>query len=214
MVALKESTSGRREEASDAMVLRLLDAVEGNAAVTQRHLARELGIALGLANTYLKRCVSKGLLKVAEVPSRRYAYYVTPQGFAEKSRLTARYLAVSFDFLRRARSELGDLFVEGAGRGESRFVLVGEGDLADVARIMAPRSSVEIVAVLPAGYDAQQLIDAVRDVAFDAVMVTATDYPQEAFSAATSAFGTGRVRAPGLLRIRKSVPQVLEAGHE
>ena len=214
LVALKESTAGRREEATDAMLLRLLDAVESNAAVTQRHLARELGIALGLANTYLKRCVSKGLLKVAEVPSRRYAYYVTPQGFAEKSRLTARYLAASFDFLRRARSELGELFVEGVGRGESRFILIGEGDLADVARLVAPRSLVEIVAVLPAMHDAQQLIDAARDVTFDAVVVTATDYPQEAFAAAMAAFGPERVRAPGLLRIRKSLPHALEAGHD
>ncbi len=106
MDVLGDNAVDRREQAKEAIVLALLDAIERNAAMTQRHLARELGIALGLANTYLTRCVRKGLLKVTEVPSDRYAYYITPQGFAEKSRLTARYLSVLFEFMRRARIEL------------------------------------------------------------------------------------------------------------
>ena len=62
-------------------------------------------IALGLANAYLRRCVRNGLVKMSQVPLNRYAYYLTPQGFAEKSRLTAEYLAVSFNFFRRARGD-------------------------------------------------------------------------------------------------------------
>ena len=46
----------------------------------------------------------KGLVKMSQVPLNRYAYYLTPQGFAEKSRLTAEYLSVSFNFFRRARN--------------------------------------------------------------------------------------------------------------
>jgi len=77
------------------ITLGMLNAVEENSVLTQRSLARELGIALGLANAYLKRCVTKGYIKVTHVPAKRYAYYLTPKGFAEKSRLTARYLAIS-----------------------------------------------------------------------------------------------------------------------
>ena len=64
-------------EASRIM-LGLLDAVEQERAHSQRHLASELGIALGLVNAYLKRCMNKGLVKVREAPARRYAYYLTP----------------------------------------------------------------------------------------------------------------------------------------
>ena len=85
------------------ITLGVLDAVEQNATVTQRSVARELGIALGLANSYLRRCVRKGLIKVKQIPPNRYLYYLTPKGFAEKSRLTASYLAHSFSFFRRAR---------------------------------------------------------------------------------------------------------------
>lgn len=202
-MSLRETSIDRREQTEDAIVLGLLDAVEGNSAVTQRHLAQELGIALGLANTYLKRCVRKGFLKVSEVPARRYAYYLTPQGFAEKSRLTARYLSVSFDFMRRARREVSELFERGANAGMPRFALLGAGDLADVATLVAASAHVEIVVTLPAEHDAERLRAASASSVFDRVMVTATQDPQLVFNAAVIVFGCDRVCAPKLLRVRE-----------
>src|ERR1700743_1280810 len=87
------------------IVIGLLESVERDGAKSQRRLAAELGIALGLVNAYLKRCIKKGLVKVSEVPRRRYAYYLTPQGFAEKSRLTIESLTSSFSFFRQARAD-------------------------------------------------------------------------------------------------------------
>ena len=82
-------TSGSEHQVEEARImLSLLESVERDGEQTQRRLASELGVALGLINAYLKRCVTKGLMKVSEAPARRYAYYLTPQGFAEKARLT------------------------------------------------------------------------------------------------------------------------------
>ena len=80
------------------IMLELLEAVAVGGVRTQRHLAFDLGVAVGLVNLYLKRCVNKGLIKVSAVPTRRFAYYLTPQGFAEKSQLTVDYLSQSFFF--------------------------------------------------------------------------------------------------------------------
>ena len=104
-------------EAETAITLAVLNAVQENDQVTQRSLAQEVGVALGLANAYLKRCVKKGLVKVSMVPSNRYAYYLTPKGFAEKSRLTAEYLSQSFRFFRTARNECSQLLKSCATRG-------------------------------------------------------------------------------------------------
>ena len=52
------------------ITLGLLNAVEENSAHTQRSMASELGIALGLANAYLKRCARKGLIKVQQIPAK------------------------------------------------------------------------------------------------------------------------------------------------
>ena len=190
-----------RELTTESIVLGLLNAVEDNATVTQRDLAQQLGIALGLVNTYLKRCSRKGLLKVTEIPTRRYAYYVTPQGFAEKSRLTARYLSSSFSFMRRACSEVGELFEGGVG---DRFVLVGPGDLADVAMLVAIRTQVTIAAILPAECDAAVLKAALDADKFDRAIVTAMENSQAVFAAAVAAYGESKVCAPKLLRIRAS----------
>src|SRR5258708_12623507 len=78
------------------IVLGLLEYVGRGGEQSQRRLASELGVALGLANAYLKRCVKKGLVKVRQAPARRYAYYLTPRGFAEKSRLTLQFISHPF----------------------------------------------------------------------------------------------------------------------
>jgi DNA-binding MarR family transcriptional regulator len=196
----------RRESSDDAIMLGLLDAVERDPAVTQRSVARELGIALGLANAYLKRCVRKGLIKVSTTPARRYAYYLTPQGFAEKSQLTARYLADSFLFFRRARTQCAELFAAAAARGQKRLALIGDGDLAEIARLVAREHPVEIVGVLssPAGTARLDLDDAQRDAA-DAVMITTLSNSRAAYEAALAAFGAERVHVPALLRVHAAM---------
>ncbi len=197
----------RREASDDAIMLGLLDAVERDPAVTQRSVARELGIALGLANAYLKRCVRKGLIKVGTTPPRRYAYYLTPQGFAEKSRLTARYLADSFSFFRRARAQCAELFVVAAARGQKRLALVGDGDLAEIARLVAREHPVEIVGVLslPPG-KTRLAIDVSPVGAVDAVVITALSDSRTLYEAALAAFGAERVHVPALLRVHGTAP--------
>jgi DNA-binding MarR family transcriptional regulator len=189
----------RRETSDDAIMLGLLDAVERDPAVTQRSVARELGIALGLANAYLKRCVRKGLIKVSTTPARRYAYYLTPQGFSEKSQLTARYLANSFSFFRRARAQCAELFAVAAARGQKRLALLGEGDLAEIARLVAREHPVEIVGILPLPADGPRF--GLDGAAIDAVMITALSDARAAYDAALAAFGAERVHVPPLLRV-------------
>lgn len=187
------------------ILLGVLDLVERDPKVTQRSLAKELGIALGLANAYLKRCIHKGLVKVSQVPPRRYAYYLTPQGFSEKSRLTASYLAYSFSFFRQARAQLSDIFTFAAARGQRRLVLLGEGDLAEIAQLIAMKHPVKIAGVVPANGDPEKL--AVELAAFDpvdAVVITAAIDARDTFLAANKLFPPDRVHAPELLRLRKT----------
>src|SRR5579864_3353073 len=115
-----------------AMTLRVLTTIEGKNVITQRGVARELGIALGLANTYLRRCAAKGLIKVAQIPARRYAYYLTPQGFAEKSQLAAQYLSNSLAFVRLAREQCEEAIAECENRGWQRVILAGASEIADI----------------------------------------------------------------------------------
>src|SRR5437868_10811631 len=136
------------ESGNPSIVLSVLTSIERDSAITQRKLAGELGIALGLANAYLRRCVRKGLVKMRQVPINRYAYYLTPQGFAEKSRLTAEYLAVSLDFFRRARGDCVALFRQCEARGWRAVALYGAGDLAEIAILSASETAVEVICII------------------------------------------------------------------
>ena len=194
-----------------AIVVRLLSAIERDSGLTQRRLSQELGIALGLANTYLRRCVRKGLVKMGQVPMRRYAYYLTPKGFSEKSRLTAEYLTVSLDFFRRARRECTALLAHAHGRLWVRVALFGAGDLAEVAILSASEAGIDIVAVVDAerqgGVCAGRPI--VADLAsiadgVDAVMITAVADLQQQLDRATA-----QMAALGLNAERLLVPTLL-----
>src|SRR6266576_3626793 len=137
-----------QESENARIVLGLLESVERDGAQSQRKLASELGIALGLVNAYLKRAVKKGLVKVGQAPARRYAYYLTPHGFSEKSRLTVEYLSASFSFFRKAKEEYTDLFGIACARGIPRVVLVGRSDLCEIAILCAVDNPIKIVALV------------------------------------------------------------------
>src|SRR4051812_19678206 len=188
------------------IMLGLLESVERDGEQTQRHLASELGVALGLVNAYIKRCVKKGLLKAGEAPKRRYGYYLTPQGFAEKARLTVEYLAYSFSLFRRARLEYGEVIASAESRGFARIALAGVSDLAEIATICALETGAHVVAVVDALSDKPKFVgipvfasfDAVGE-PFDAVVVTALQDPGGAFEEACRRFGPERVFVPPLL---------------
>ena len=201
--------AARSEKSDNArIVLGLLESVERDGAQSQRKLASDLGIALGLVNAYLKRCVKKGLLKIGEVPPRRYAYYLTPHGFAEKSRLTVEYLSSSFSFFRRAREDCSSVLKAAHARGWNRIALIGVSDLAEVATICALEQGITIVAVVDAeatrdrfvGIPVVRSLDAVPG-GFDALIITDLASTRETMKAALTALEAERVFVPVLLRM-------------
>src|SRR5436305_24096 len=141
--------SNREKSSEQAIMLGLLDAVE-RGDVTQRRLSRELGIAVGLVNTYIKRAINRGLIKVQQIPPHRYAYYLTPSGFLEKSQLIASYFIYSFDFFRAARSSCEDTLSRMASAGHRRVALIGASELTEVAIIVAADLELGVVAVIDA----------------------------------------------------------------
>jgi DNA-binding MarR family transcriptional regulator len=202
--------SARNEEADNSrIVLGLLESVERDGAQSQRKLASDLGIALGLVNAYLKRCVKKGLVKIGNAPPRRYAYYLTPHGFAEKSRLTVEYLSSSFSFFRRARGDCSAVLKAARAKNWNRVVLIGVSDLAEIAAICALEQGVTIVAVVDTKSAADRFVGApvVPSLAavpgeFDALVVTDLQATRESVKSVVDQLDAGRVLVPELLGIR------------
>lgn len=203
-------SAGDERYADTDTTLRLLDAVEQDSAKSQRALADEAEIALGLANAYLKRCVRKGWVKVSQAPARRYFYYVTPKGFTEKARLTAEYLSNSFDMFRTARGQCDDLVRHCLEQGHTRIALMGASDFAEVAALSALNGEIKIVAVVDAVSNQSRLagIPVMRDLtevgAVDAVIITDIRAPQATYDKLVQFLPDASILVPPLLRVNRA----------
>ena len=87
-----QKTAGFQEEIQFEVLRRLHQSPE----VSQRTLARELGISLGSINFCFQALMEKGWIKVQNFSQSKhklgYAYLLTPHGLSEKSKLTAKFL--------------------------------------------------------------------------------------------------------------------------
>lgn len=76
--------------------LKVLRHLEDEPEITQRKLAKELGVSLGKANYCLKALIDKGLVKTGNFKNSNsksaYLYILTPKGIEEKSRITLHFL--------------------------------------------------------------------------------------------------------------------------
>jgi DNA-binding MarR family transcriptional regulator len=193
-----------------AETVKLLDNVAGQEAPNQRALARKIGISVGLVNALVHRAVRKGLIKIKEVPARRYAYYLTPKGLSEKSRLVAEYLDFSLTFFRVARQEYNDIFTRCAVSGKKRIVLCGAGELAEIATLAVNGLDIELVAVLDhetnhAHIAGLPVVRSVEDIKpRDVLVITDGRQPQRAYDRLLAVAESERVIAPPFLRISPS----------
>lgn len=213
---LMSQVNGVREQLNDRIVLDLLRTVHADGTRSQRRIAAELGIALGLVNVYLRRSVKMGLVKVRQAPARRYAYYLTPKGFSEKSRLTVEYLSRSFSFFREAKNDFAAIFAQAEAHGLNRLVVLGLSDLSEIALLCAVDRPIAIVAIVDADAATERfagvlVVKHVGDIdqEFDAVVVADMRASKGVMDAAVMRFGKERVFAPALLGLRENVSEIV-----
>ncbi|MBS0183272.1 MAG: winged helix-turn-helix transcriptional regulator [Nitrospira sp.] len=157
--------------------LLLLTEVERDGTVTQRSLASKLGVALGLTNLYLKRLARKGYIKITTIPSHRVRYLLTPQGFAEKSRLTYLYMEYSLSHYRDMRARLRDALSHATKNGTKRVVIYGTGELAEMAYLSLREMQMTLVGFVDDNQQEAFLSyqvwppEALREWEFDAVLL-------------------------------------------
>ena len=184
--------------------LEILKAIDEGLPLTQRALAERLGVALGLTNLYLKRLAGKGLIKVrdfARKPAvrKRLRYVLTPQGVAEKTRLTYEYMGHSLQLYRRTRENLRASLAHLPEQGVKRIALFGTGEAAELAYLTLKELGLEPVAVFARQADGQFLGLPVRGVAeiegeeIDRLIIASFDRP-EPLVAELSAAGVPRDR--------------------
>lgn len=190
--------------------LDVLTALEQGETVSQLVLSRRVGVAVGLVNALLKRAVRKGFVKIRNAPARRYVYYLTPKGFAEKSRLVGEYVDWSLTFFRHAREQYSELLDRARILGFERIAIVGDGELAEIAVLAALDQGVDIRGIVSPKTNRDKLfgLRVARSLAelghVDAVLLTESSAAQTAYERLAAEIGEDRLLAPPLLRIVKA----------
>lgn len=158
--------------------LRMLDELSQGKRVTQRQLSKQLGVALGLTNLFVRRLVRKGYVKVVNVQTNRLRYLLTPKGVAEKAALTARYVRNSFRYYRSVRAAMRQAFADLASNGCRRIVFRGAGEEAEIAYLSLREAGLELVAVVDERQSDRNFcghpvlgLEALRELEFDKLVI-------------------------------------------
>jgi DNA-binding MarR family transcriptional regulator len=132
----------------DFKAFQLLSEVVDEQPISQRELAKRLGIALGLVNSYIKNFVAKGFIRVKNYPHNRYAYLLTPHGMAEKARLAYQHVHYFSNLYTVTRQDYLQLFRKMAERGISRVAFCGVDEVAEIAWLSLREVGLELAEVM------------------------------------------------------------------
>jgi predicted transcriptional regulator len=113
--------------------LKILEHVESEANLPRRRAASKLGVSVKLAHKLLGGLVERGLLHVRKENARRWLYFLTPKGVAEKARLTREFIEFSLEFYRQARRRSAQVCRSLSEEGVRRVAFLGLGELAEIA---------------------------------------------------------------------------------
>ena len=193
----------------------MLEELAANPTLTQRHLARELRVALGLTNLMIRRLITKGYVEAVNRQKNRLHYLITPKGLAEKTRLTYEYLEYSLYLYRRVREVLTDSLRRIAPAADARIVLFGTGEVAEIAFLTLKELNLQLVAVIDdraAGTHFLGLpikpIGAVFDLPFDCGIVTSLLQDSESWQRRLEALGVPPQKLIAIERNRTDIRAV------
>jgi DNA-binding MarR family transcriptional regulator len=167
---------------SDSMRdLQFLEEIEQNPKVSQRELSNKFGIALGVTNACIKRMARRGLIRLKGFPPRRIAYYLTPKGFAEKSKLMLHFFSYNIQHYAEMKKLISKKLLEMQQGGVKRVAFFGVSDEMEIAYITLQGSDMKLVGIADGdgGKQGARLlghkvlsIGEVKDMNPDAILIT------------------------------------------
>ncbi|ACH40441.1 helix-turn-helix transcriptional regulator, putative [Citrifermentans bemidjiense Bem] len=185
----------------------LLSEISGDQQLSQRELAKRLGIALGLVNSYLKNLVAKGFIRVNNFPKNRYAYLLTPKGFAEKSRLAYQHLSYFSGLYTVARQDYLKLFKGMAAQGVTSVAFCGIDEVAEIAYLSLKEAGMEMVMAMDTDKAGAKF--------FDRVVVTpAIGLLSGNHNIVITSFKRGEALREELLRVGVDPGRIYQAGQK
>ena len=125
--------------------LDFLTSLEEGKEVTQKGISNKISVSIGFVNALIKKFVTKGIIKVQQAPYKRFVYYLTPEGFSQKSKLVLDYLTDSLSLFRSMRKEFNEIF---SNNIKHQFIIFGISEISEIAILSANEINANILAVI------------------------------------------------------------------
>ena len=124
---------------TDEVRYRILRLIEQNPAISQRDVARDLGMSLGKANYCVRALIDKGILKATAFYNSRnkraYSYVLTSHGLSEKAKITLRFLKRKMQEYETLQDEIVELMEQARQlNAPARVATKAPGDAASRGR--------------------------------------------------------------------------------
>ena len=172
----------------DIRTLKILEEIDQEHTPSQRALANDLNVSLGLVNSFIKRLANKGYFKIVNIQRNRVKYLLTPKGVAEKTRLTYEFIKLSYQFYNGARQKLREIYKKLEDEGCYRLVFYGAGDLAEIAYVSTQGTLIKVTAIIDnqkigkSFFDYKILgLEELKSILFDKILITQLNASDEIF---------------------------------
>jgi ribosomal protein S25 len=162
--------------------LGFLEEIEKNPNISQRELSHRFGIALGVANASLKRMARKGWIQIRGFNHRKTEYYLTPDGFMEKSKLRLTLVSGIIQHYTELKGVINERLLEMERRGIRKIAFYGISNEMEVAYITLQGGNLNLVGIVEddeklrpqiiLGYEVEP-VSRVMELKPDCVLITA-----------------------------------------
>ena len=198
---------------SKKIIYQFLEELEKGEVTTQKQLSNNLRVSIGYINALIKKLLKKGYIKAKQAPYKRFIYYLTTEGFIEKSKLVSEYINTSLIFFRTLRDEFNKAFR--AEKNKNRFVsfiLFGVSEVTEICVISALDNNVKVSYIVDEKYRAKKFlgINVIKNIRKikdnEKIIITDKDQSQKLYSELSRIFKEDKLVVIPTLSVSKKKP--------
>lgn len=107
----------------------ILEEVGRNGSISQRALAKSVGLSLGLVNIIIRKLIQEGYIRINHLNKKRVEYLLTPLGHLESEKINSQQTNDTIKKFKRIEIQLTEMLKELHGLGYRYFSINGMGEL-------------------------------------------------------------------------------------
>lgn len=112
---------------------KVIEILNENNNLTQRHIAQKAEISLGLTNIIIRKLVKKGFIKIKNMDKKKILYHLTPKALIEKSCRTYHYFERTVKDIIHIRDKIQGEILKKVSSDQKKVIILGDNEISEIA---------------------------------------------------------------------------------